>query len=104
MFGQLGFLPQFAGRTSRQAAARPLRGRVAPPAWGAGPATGRDWHHGHILPWPTCCRCWVNNLVGFYGAADLVGYADSHRCSAMLAAFLARPAAVWRLLVPARRG
>jgi GST-like protein len=44
---------------------------------------------------------WVRNLVGFYGAGELVGidgYPDVQR---VLAAFLARPAVQAGLLVPA---
>jgi GST-like protein len=44
---------------------------------------------------------WVRNLVGFYGAGELVGidgYPDVQRA---LAAFLARPAVQAGLLVPA---
>jgi hypothetical protein len=38
---------------------------------------GDDYTVADIATWP-----WVNNLVGFYGAADLVGWADFRRtCS-----------------------
>ena len=35
---------------------------------------------------------WVRNLVGFYGAGDLVGFADFAQVSRALATFMQRPA------------
>jgi GST-like protein len=35
---------------------------------------------------------WIRNLVGFYGAGDLVGYGDFGNVQRALEAFLARPA------------
>ena len=37
-------------------------------------------------------RPWVNNLIGFYGAGELVGFADFANVKRVLDAFLARPA------------
>jgi GST-like protein len=45
---------------------------------------------------------WVRNLVGFYGAGDLVGIADYPNVTRALAAFVARPAVARGLAVPAR--
>ena len=45
---------------------------------------------------------WVNNLVGFYGAADLVGYADFANVQRTVATFLARPAVQRGLNIPQR--
>jgi len=45
---------------------------------------------------------WVRNLVGFYGAGDLVGMADFPHVSRVLAAFIARPAVARGLMVPRR--
>jgi GST-like protein len=64
--------------------------------------TGRQWMLGEeysmadiaIFPW-------VRNLVGFYGAGDLVGFADFSEVARMLAAFVARPAVVRGLAIPA---
>ena len=44
---------------------------------------------------------WVRNLIGFYGAGDLVGIADFPHVTRALAAFVARPAVVAGLLIPA---
>jgi GST-like protein len=44
----------------------------------------------------------VNNLIGFYGAADLVGIQDFPEVTRVLQAFLARPAVVRGLAIPAR--
>ena len=43
---------------------------------------------------------WVNNLIGFYGAGDLVGYADFRNVQRVLEAFKARPAVVKGLAIP----
>jgi GST-like protein len=45
---------------------------------------------------------WVNNLIGFYGAGDLVGIEDFPQVTRVLAAFMARPAVVKGLGIPAR--
>ena len=64
---------------------------------------GRDWMMGSeytiadIAIWP-----WVNNLVGFYGAGELVGFADFGNVKRVLDAFLARPAVQRGLKIPAR--
>jgi GST-like protein len=46
---------------------------------------------------------WVRNLIGFYEAADLVGIADFPHVTRALEAFLARPAVVKGLAIPARQ-
>ena len=43
---------------------------------------------------------WVRNLVGFYGAGDLVGFADFPEVQRALDAFLARPAVQRGLSIP----
>jgi len=43
---------------------------------------------------------WVRNLLGFYEAGELVGIADFPHVTRALAAFLARPAVAWGLLIP----
>jgi GST-like protein len=47
---------------------------------------------------------WVRNLVGFYGAADLVGFADFPHVQRALDAFVARPAVQRGLVVPKAPG
>ncbi len=64
---------------------------------------GRAWVMGDqytiaeiaILPW-------VNNLIGFYGAGDLVGFDDFKNVQRVLKAFVARPAVATGLNIPAR--
>ena len=45
---------------------------------------------------------WVNNLVGFYGAGELVGFSEFKEVQRVLAAFLARDAVKRGLNIPAR--
>lgn len=45
---------------------------------------------------------WVRNLMGFYEAGELVGLQDFPEVTRVLAAFVARPAVVRGLVIPAR--
>jgi len=45
---------------------------------------------------------WIRNLIGFYGAGELVGIDDFANVKRVLAAFLERPAVVRGLGIPAR--
>jgi GST-like protein len=45
---------------------------------------------------------WVRNLIGFYGAGDLVGFDAYRNVKRVLEAFLARPAVIVGLEVPRR--
>ncbi len=45
---------------------------------------------------------WVRNLVGFYGAGDLVGWEQFGNVQRVLAAFVARPAVQRGLEIPPR--
>ena len=45
---------------------------------------------------------WIRNLIGFYEAAELVGFQDFPHVARALAAFVARPAVVRGLNIPAR--
>lgn len=58
---------------------------------------GDDYSIADIATFP-----WVRNLVGFYGAGDLVGFADFPHVARALAAFAARPAVVKGLDIPKR--
>jgi len=105
MFGQLGFFHKFAGRDyedkrplERYAAeSRRLLGvldeRLAKQTW----LTGAEYTIADIAVFP-----WVRNLIGFYDAAELVGFADFRHVSRALEAFLARPAVARGLTIPAR--
>jgi GST-like protein len=105
MFGQLGFFHKFAGKD--YADKRPRDRYVAECrrllAVLDQHLAGRDWIMGDdygiadIATFP-----WVNNLIGFYEAGDLVGIADFGHVKRVLAAFMARPAVVRGLTIPAR--
>jgi GSH-dependent disulfide-bond oxidoreductase len=105
MFGQLGFFHKFAGKDYEDkrprdryvAESKRLLGvldrRLSDRAWIMGEAYGVA----DIATFP-----WVANLVGFYGAGELVGFDDFAHVKRALAAFLARPAVVRGLAIPAR--
>ena len=105
MFGQVGFFHKFAGRDDEdkrprdryvaeaQRLLRVLDARLAARNWLMGDAyTIADMA---VFPW-------VRNLVGFYGAGDLVGIGDFPYVNRALAAFVARPAVVRGLTIPRR--
>ena len=104
MFGQLGFFHKFAGGAYEDkrpleryvAESRRLLGvlnqHLAERAW----LVGDDYSIADIATFP-----WVNNLIGFYGAGELVGYAAFAHVQRALAAFKARPAVVRGLAIPA---
>jgi GST-like protein len=105
MFGQLGFFHKFAGKDYEDK--RP-RDRYAAESRRLLAVLdrhleGRDWMMGaeygiaDIAVFP-----WVNNLIGFYGAGDLVGFADFAHVQRVLEAFVARPAVARGLAIPAR--
>jgi GST-like protein len=103
MFGQVGFFHKFAGRDyedkrprDRYAAeSRRLLGvldqRLAGRAW----IMGDEYTIADIATFP-----WVNNLIGFYDAGDLVGIKDFAHVTRTLRAFLERPAVARGLKVP----
>ena len=105
MFGQLGFFHKFAGKEYEDK--RPRDRYVAESKRLLGVLDkhleGRDWIMGadytiaDIAVFP-----WVRNLVGFYEAGDLLGFADFKNVARVLAAFVARPAVVRVLNIPAR--
>lgn len=104
MFGQLGFFHKFAGKDYEDK--RPRDRYVAESKRLLGVLDkrleGRDWVMGEqytiadiaILPW-------VRNLVGFYGAGELVDFAQFKNVARVLEAFAARPAVVKGLTIPA---
>lgn len=105
MFGQLGFFHKFAGKDYEDkrprdryvAESKRLLGvlnlRLESRAW----IMGDDYTIADIAVFP-----WVRNLVGFYEAGDLVGINDFPNVQRALAAFVARPAVVKGLAIPAR--
>jgi len=105
MFGQLGFFHKFAGRDYEDkrpreryvAEARRLLGvldaQLATRRW----MSGENYTIADMAIFP-----WVRNLVGFYGAAELVGFREYPHVARALEAFLARPAVTRALNIPAR--
>ena len=103
MFGQLGFFHKFAGKDiedkrprDRYAAEsrriltvldRQLEGR----SW----IMGDEYTIADIATFP-----WVNNLIGFYGAGELVGFQDFANVARVLKTFVARPAVARGLQIP----
>ncbi len=95
MFGQVGFFNKFAGR--HYADKRPLERYVAESRRLLGVLdqrlAGRDWIMGEaytiadIATFP-----WVENLVNFYEAGDLVGISEFANVRRALGHFLSRPA------------
>lgn len=105
MFGQVGFFHKFAGKDYEDKRPRDrylaeskrllgvLEQRLANRAW----IMGDDYSIADIATFP-----WINNLVGFYGAGELVGFAEFTNVQRVLAAFLARPAVQRGLNIPKR--
>ncbi len=104
MFGQVGFFHKFAGREFEDKRPRDryvaeskrllavLEQRLAGRAWIMGDA----YSIADIATFP-----WVRNLVGFYGAGELVGFDSFPQVQRALAAFVARPAVQRGLNIPA---
>ena len=104
MFGQLGFFHKFAGKDFEDkrprdryvAESKRLLGvldkRLANNAW----IMGDDYSIADIATFP-----WLRNLVGFYGAGELVGFSEFPNVARALEAFVARPAVIKGLLIPA---
>ena len=105
MFGQLGFFHKFAGKDYEDKRPRDryvaeskrllgvLNQRLSTRPW----LMGKSYSIADIAVFP-----WVRNLVGFYGAAELVGFEDFPHVKRALEAFVARPAVQRGLLIPKR--
>jgi GST-like protein len=105
MFGQLGFFHKFAGKDYEDKRPRDryvaeskrllgvLEARLEGRAW----MMGDEYTIADIAIFP-----WVRNLVGFYGAGELVGFADYPNVARVLEAFVARPAVARGLEIPPR--
>ena len=103
MFGQIGFFHKFAGKDFEDKRTRDryvgeakrllavLEGRLAERTW----LMDDDYTIADIAIFP-----WVRNLVGFYGAGELVGIDAYPSVTRALAAFVARPAVQAGLLIP----
>jgi GST-like protein len=105
MFGQLGFFHKFAGKDYEDkrpreryvAESKRLLGvldqRLAHRAW----MMGDQYTIADIATFP-----WVRNLIGFYGAGELVGFSEFAQVQRVLKAFEARPAVDKGLNIPPR--
>jgi GST-like protein len=105
MFGQVGFFHKFAGKDYEDKRPRDryvaeskrllsvLERRLADRTW----IMGDTLTIADVATFP-----WINNLIGFYAAADLVGFGDFPNVSRTLRAFMARPAVVRGLDIPKR--
>jgi GST-like protein len=105
MFGQVGFFHKFAGKDYEDKRPRDryaaesrrllavLDGHLAGKDW----ILGAEYSIADIATFP-----WINNLVGFYGAADLVAFRDFIEVQRVLDAFKARPAVQRGLNIPPR--
>jgi GSH-dependent disulfide-bond oxidoreductase len=105
MFGQVGFFHKFAGREFEDKRPRDryvketrrllqvLEERLAGRRW----LMGEAYTIADISVFP-----WVRNLLGYYDAGHLVGFADFGQVARVLEAFLARPAVIRGLSIPKR--
>ena len=103
MFGQLGFFHKFAGKDYEDkrprdryvAESRRLLGVLERRLRGRAWIMGDEYSIADIAVFP-----WVRNLVGFYGAGELVGFADFPEVARVLGAFVQRPAVARGLEIP----
>jgi GST-like protein len=106
MFGQLGFFHKFAGREWEDKRPRDryaaesrrlvsvVNQRLATRRW----MMGEEFSVADIAIFPM-----IRNLIGFYGAGELVGFGDFPHVQRALDAFVARPAVSRGIGIPARR-
>ncbi len=105
MFGQVGFFHKFAGREIEDK--RPLERYVKESTRLLGVLetrlAGRSWIMGEEYTIADIAHLgWVRNLVGFYGAGDLVRFRELKLVPAWLERGLARPAVQRGLDIPPR--
>ncbi|MEP6884033.1 MAG: glutathione S-transferase N-terminal domain-containing protein [Gammaproteobacteria bacterium] len=105
MFGQVGFFNKFAGKSFADKRPRDryvaeskrllsvLNARLADRAW----IMNEVFTIADVAIFP-----WVNNLIGFYEAAELVGIEQYPHVTRALRTFLARPAVARGLEIPNR--
>jgi GST-like protein len=105
MFGQVGFFHKFAGKDFEDK--RPLERYVGESKRLLGVMeahlSGRQWFMGDDYTIADISMLgWVRNLVGFYGAGDLVEFSQFKSVGAWLERGLARPAVQRGLNIPKR--
>ena len=105
MFGQVGFFNKFAGKDYEDKRPRDryvaeskrllnvLDRQLDDRAW----IMGETFTIADVATFP-----WINNLIGFYEAADLVGIDNFPNVTRTLRSFLARPAVARGLNIPPR--
>lgn len=105
MFGQVGFFHKFAGKEFEDKRPRDhyveqtrhvlgvIDTRLATRTW----MMGDEYTIADMAVFPL-----VRNLIGYYGAAELVGFSDFPHVKRALDAFVARPAVARGLLIPRR--
>jgi GST-like protein len=105
MFGQVGFFNKFAGKDYEDKRPRDryvaeskrllgvLNRHLADRAW----IMGEAMSIADVATFP-----WINNLIGFYEAGDLVEIASFPEVTRVLRAFMSRPAVVKGMNIPAR--
>jgi GST-like protein len=104
MFGQVGFFHKFAGKDFEDKRPRDRYAAESKRLLGVLEARleGRDWIMDDYSIADIATLGWVRNLVGFYGAGDLVDYASLKNVPAWLERGLARPEVQRGLEIPAR--
>ena len=104
MFGQLGFFHKFAGAAYEDKRPRDRYAAESKRLLGVleGRLAGRDWLMDDYSIADIATLGWVRNLIGFYGAAELVDYASLKNVPAWLERGLARPAVQRGLEIPKR--
>jgi GSH-dependent disulfide-bond oxidoreductase len=105
MFGQVGFFHKFAGKDYEDK--RPRDRYVAEAKRLLGvmdrQLVGKQWFMGDEYTIADISMLgWVRNLIGFYGARDLVGFDDFKNVAPWLERGLARPAVQRGLEIPKR--
>ena len=105
MFGQVGFFVKFAGKDFEDkrprdryvSEAKRLRGVLDARLEGRQWIMGDEYTIADVATFP-----WIRNLVGFYGAGDLVGFDAFGEVKRALDAFVTRPAVQAGLAIPKR--
>jgi GST-like protein len=104
MFGQVGFFHKFAGRDFEDKRPRDRYVAESKRLLGVMDArlAGRDWFMDEYTIADIAMLGWTRNLIGFYGAGELVGFDTFKNVGAWLERGLARPAVKRGLEIPKR--
>ncbi len=104
MFGQVGFFHKFAGREYEDKRPRDRYVAESKRLLGVLDARleGRDWIMGDYSIADVATLGWVRNLIGFYGARELVDFDGLKTVPAWLERGLARPAVQRGLEIPTK--